>query len=445
MRPLVAHGGSVETDLSVHSILFEDFLQSPLPSNARWSFSAVDINTGKQIMNAGNSVDVPLIPGSLEKLLIIATAMDLNSKEKISMDTIIAHDGTISNGKLRGNLYIKGSGNAFLSEKDLEMAVEEIRSKGIKEIAGDMVDDDSLFETTGWKHDYQGPAYALPGALGLDLHTVSVTVLGRPPNNVRMEPSNEAVKVIFTNDGAPSIRQIDDLTYEVRGRLSDSTIIRKRFPLKDPSAYAALTLKTLLKKKGVSFEGRILRGKTPAEAKEIFTIKSESFPEIARDTNRNSLNVVADNLLLLIGAKRFGVPGTTEKGLEAVKEFLRSIGLSSKDIVLEDGSGLSHEDRITSGWMTDFLEAVSKKPWFNAFYESLPKAGIDGTLKDIGYRNEHIRAKTGQLRDASCIAGYLERGDKSRIAFSYMVNVPGADLLHKDIGPILERLYGERL
>ena len=436
-------GISVETaerPFPLSSVLIEDSLKSSLPLNAKWSFSASDLDTGKQILNTGNAKGIPLIPGSLAKLLITGAVLDMDSKEGISMDTVTATDGIISHGKLRGNLYLKGSGNAFLSERDIEIAAEEIRSKGVKEITGNIVADDSLFDAKGWKGSYQGPAYGPSGALGLDLHTISITVLGRPPN-IRIEPSNDAVRVSFTLDGQPAIRQIDDLTYEVRGSLSDSTIIKKRFPLKDPAIYAAWTLKTLLSKKGISHKGTIARGKMPAESIEIVIMKSKDLSEIIRDTNNNSLNVVAENLLLLIGERRFGPPGTVEKGIMVVRELLHDIGVPSEKAAFADGSGLSHKNRITSDQMVIFLKNISGKPWFKTFYESLPRAGMDGTLKDVGYKNEHIRAKTGQLHDVYCIAGYVERKNKGLTAFSYMVNVPGAALLEKDrIGLLLERL-----
>jgi D-alanyl-D-alanine carboxypeptidase/D-alanyl-D-alanine-endopeptidase (penicillin-binding protein 4) len=375
------------------------------------------------------------------KLFIMAAVLDMDSKEKIQMNTIVACDGLISEGKLRGSLYLKGSGNAFLSERDMESAAEEIFSRGIKEITGNIIADDSLFDIKGWNSYYQGPAYASPGSLGMDLHTINV--FGRPPN-IKVEPVNDDVKVSFVPDRKPSIRQIDDLTYEVRGEISDSGFLKKRFALQDPATYSALTFKTLLREKGINVKGTVRRGETPPHAAEIFSIKAKDLREIVKDTNNNSLNVIAENLLLLIGAKRFGAPGTIQKGIKAVYEFMSEIDLPPGEVSLADGSGLSHDNRITTEQMVGFLKKVSEKPWFKTFYESLPRAGIDGTLKDIGYKNEHVRAKTGQLKDVYCVAGYVERKNGGKIAFSYMVNVPGAELLRKDaIGLLLARLADE--
>ena len=443
IAPVNISAGSAETPFSITSSRTDDYALYSLPDNAKWSFSTLDLQAGKQVITTGNAIGVPLVPGSLTKLLITAAALDMNVKEKISMDTIIAADGPISDGKLKGNLYLQGSGNAFLSERDMEEAVEEIASRGIREITGSIIADDSLFDIRGWKNTYNGPAYASPGSLGLELHTVSISVFGRPPNT-KIEPRNDEVRIIFVPNGKPEIRQIDDLTYEIRGNKTQSPLFRKRFSIKDPAIYAALTFRTLLRENGVNLKGHVARGETPPGITEICRMKARNLEDLIKDTNYNSLNVIAENLLYLIGVKRFGLPGTCDKGIQVVKEFLKEIELSHDGMSLADGSGLSPANRITSDQMVILLKKVSEKPWFDAFFQSLPRAGINGTLKDIGYVNEHIRAKSGQLSNVYCLAGFVERRNKSLFAFSYIVNVPGAELLGKDrTGLLLERLAGD--
>ncbi len=160
--PYSISADSVEVHFSVNQIQLVDFLKSSLPVNAEWSFSAIEIDTGKKLIDSGSAKDTPLIPGSIVKLLVTAAILDLNTKENIELDTGVAFDGSISEGRLQGNLYLKGSGNVFLSEKDLRNTVEEIISRGIREIAGDVIADDSLFDTGGWKGRYEGPAYSTP-------------------------------------------------------------------------------------------------------------------------------------------------------------------------------------------------------------------------------------------------------------------------------------------
>ena len=257
--PATLSASSIETSISVKSIILKDSIQTTLPANAKWSFSAIDNDNHKKIVDEGNAKDIPLTPGSIVKLFVTAAVLDLNEKERISLDTIISYDGNIRGKKLIGNLYLKGSGNAFLSADDLNKAVHALLSKGITSISGEIIIDDSLFAVEELRTGYQGPAYSTPSQLGLDMHTVSITVSGRH-NEARLNPPNDSVRINFNPDGKPDIRQIDDLTYEVSGKFSDQNMIRKRFPLKNPSIYAALTFKTLLKEKGIRLEGIIKTG-----------------------------------------------------------------------------------------------------------------------------------------------------------------------------------------
>lgn len=435
---------SVETSFSVKSIILKDSIQTTLPANAKWSFSAVDIETHKKLLDEGNSKEVHLTPGSIVKLFVTAAIIDLNEKETISFDTFFSHDGNIINKELLGNIYIKGSGNALLSKDDLVRAIETIIAKGITEIGGDIVTDDSLFDPEAWRPKHYGPAYSTSSALGLDMHTVLITAFGSPPE-IKIDPPNDVVKVITSLHGKPDIIQIDDLTYSISG-LTGSTPMKKRFPLKNPSLYLAQTFKTLLKGKGIIFKGTIRNGKTPSDFVLIYTSESKKLEEIVKDINNNSLNVLSENLFLLLGAKKYGAPGTSEKGALALKEFLNNMGITSEEITIADGSGLSPLNRISSRHIASFLEKISEKPWFDSFYESLPRPGMEGTLKDIGYINTHIRAKTGQLDNAYCLAGYIEKKGGEKVAFSYMVNVPGADLLweeNRKIFMLLSRIADE--
>ena len=143
--------------------------------------------------------------------------------------------------KLIGNIYLKGSGNTFLSADDLNDAVLCVAFKGTANISGDMIIDNSLFAAEDFRKDFYGPAYSMPSPLGLDMHTVSIALSGEVPE-IKLNPPNDSVKVNFNPHGKPGIRQIDDITYEASGRFSGPTMIRKRFPLKNPSVYAARNL-----------------------------------------------------------------------------------------------------------------------------------------------------------------------------------------------------------
>jgi len=417
-------------DKGVKSLYLDDLLKSSLPLQAQWQLSAIDLESGKELVSVKHSKDAALVPGSLMKLFVSAAALDRDARLPMSFDTTVATDGTVHDGTLKGNIYIIGSGNALLSVKELNLAVAGLHSLGIRIIDGDIIADDSLFEATNLnKTRWIGPAYASQGALGLDLHTVSVTA-SADKANFSVEPPNDSVHVAFSTDGQAGIRRIDDVAYVVtKSGLSNSTV-SKRFGLNDPALYAAGTFKTLLRAAGISHSGNIKKGKAPVSSRVLSRMKAPALAEIIANMNQHSLNVVADNVLLKLGAEQFGAPGTRVKGVGAVKDFfVREPVLADQDVTIFDGSGLSSENRVSAATMTRFFYAASKKAWFRVLYDSIPRAGLDGAINP-GYRNESVRVKTGQLPDSYSLAGYGEDKYGKKIAFCYMVNGPGAGLMN---------------
>jgi len=433
----------VEVSFSVEPFVLKDYLSSSLPANARWSFSAAYTGSAGPVISMGNTGDKALMPASIMKLFVLAAVMDLTARERIELSTDIAVTGEVIKGELRGDLYIRGRGNAFLSTSDLAKASEALTYLGIRKISGDIIADESFFDAEGWRNHREGPSYAPPGALGLDLHTVSITV-DNLSSKVTIEPPNDAVRIIFLTSGRPDIRQVDDFTYEVSGSPHVSPYIRRRFALNDPALYAGWTLKTVLRKKGIDVKGAVKKGRMSAGSRKIHTIEVEDLSDMIRAAGTYSINVAADNLLLLLGALRFGPPGTLDKGRRAMLEFLDKMGLPAGGVAVADGSGMASANRTTSEYVVRFLRKASAMPWFETFRTSLPRPGMDGTLRDMVYRNGLVRVKTGRLEDVYCLAGYVDRRDGKRVAFAYMVNVPGAGTMDLDVtgAEVLKRLAG---
>ena len=413
----------VDVSFSVQSVAIQDKIAAILGAQTAWSLAAEDVSTGKSLISS-RKTEASFSPGSLMKLIITGALLDQNSRSAVDLSTIIAVDGNVLKGKLNGDVIIRGAGNCLLTSRDLAMGVERIKSLGIKEIAGDVIVDDSFFNAKGWSSRYNGPAYGVPAALGMDLHTVSIAFEG---NRIAVDPPNDAVKVSLNPSGRLAIRQIDDLTYEVTGALEKTTAFRSRFSIADPALYAGGVFLTLIKKQGVAVSGTIKRGIMPAEAREVARIGSSDLKAVIREVNRQSLNVAADNMLFMLGALTSGLPGTREKGIQAVNGFLRELGVPLKGLVIDDGSGVSKRNRVSAEQLVAFLRLAVGRPWFTDFHESLSRPGMDGRLQDFGYRSERIRMKSGQLTDAYGLAGYIDRLDGKRIAFAYLVNGSGLD------------------
>jgi D-alanyl-D-alanine carboxypeptidase/D-alanyl-D-alanine-endopeptidase (penicillin-binding protein 4) len=413
-----------------------------LPRDARWALAAVELKTGKELVRAGNALAEPLTPGSLVKLFTAGAVLDhREGNGTLNLTTTMSHDGEIREGTLHGDLYLMGRGNAPLSVAELKAAVKKIEELGIHKINGNIIADDTFFDAKGLERSRRGPGYAPAGALGLDLHTMAVTVAptepGKPPQ-VTVEPRYDAVRLAVearttasTTNSIKVVQLDDDTSYRVIGNIAaDSGPLKWRFSLHEPALYAGGALKASLKQSGVKVEGNAKRGKTPEGAKILTEIEGPELQQLVHDMNVNSLNLVADNLLLLLGAEKFGAPGTREKGLKAVNDFLSTLDLPVGETTIADGSGLREENRVTARYMAEYLGKVARKRWFGSFYDSLPRAGLDGTLREIGYKNERFRVKSGRLENVFALAGYGVDGKGREIVFAYIINVPGAAVMN---------------
>jgi len=149
--------------------------------------------------------------------------------------------------------------------------------------------------------------------------------------------------------------------------------------------------------------------------------KRELF-DILHDMNVHSRNGTAQNLADSLGERRFGSPGTRAKGNRAVCSFLNSLDLPSGEAKIADGCGLSRGNRITAGFIAQYLYQVSKKPWFDSFRETLPRPGLEGTVRRIGYTDQRFRLKTGRLDDVFALAGYGVNAAGREISFAFIVN-----------------------
>jgi D-alanyl-D-alanine carboxypeptidase/D-alanyl-D-alanine-endopeptidase (penicillin-binding protein 4) len=159
-------------------------------------------------------------------------------------------------------------------------------------------------------------------------------------------------------------------------------------------------------------------------------------------TNKVSQNLHAELLLRLLG-KTIGSDGSFEQGTRVVRQFLLSAGVNDADFFLYDGSGMSPDDRIAPRALTQLLAYASRQSWGLAWRDSLPIAGVDGTLagrfKDSPLKGR-LWAKTGTLNEVNALSGYLTTASGQTLAFSVIINGhrPGSDAELKAVDRIVE-------
>jgi len=211
----------------------------------------------------------------------------------------------------------------------------------------------------------------------------------------------------------------------VAGRITPGSSPRK-FPISvcQPEYYFLHLLRERLAEFGVAITGedRI----DSSHGTTLLGSVSHPIDSVIHLINKPSDNIAAENMMKTIAAERFAAPGSTERGLTVVKEYLASLSIDTARMHLADGSGVSWYNMISPDAVVQLLEEQFKdKQTFQHFYESLPIAGVDGTLKGrmIGTRAENnVRGKTGSLTGESCISGYATTMDGKMLAFGIFCN-----------------------
>ena len=166
------------------------------------------------------------------------------------------------------------------------------------------------------------------------------------------------------------------------------------------------------------------KGKRNRIVKEVVEIRdTKKICAMLRDMNVHSRNVTAQNLADFLGEQRFGPPGTRVKGNLAIRRFLDTLDLPADEAVIADGCGLTRKNRVTARYMARYLHEIAKEPWFEKFRETLPRPGLEGTVKRIGYTDKRFRVKTGHLDDVFALAGYGVDPSGRDFSFAFIANV----------------------
>ena len=383
------------------------------------------------------------IPASNVKLFTAAAAL-----ARLGPDYRFATDfyakGKVRGGVLRGDLYLKGYGDPLFVHERMRDFVRRLKLRGVRRIEGDLVADDTFFDEEkhgrGWRVGRSIRPYLAPhGALSLNFGSANVLVapgdgIGKPAM-ANLEPPSRALRLqarVKTSRRSLKIRlgrrrskgkdvvQISGL-FPARNRME-----LYRVPVTDPTAFTAGAVAAEMERQGIALKGGIRRAATPPDAKLLARNLSPPLSEVVSGLNKFSNNFVAEQVLKTMGAETHGAPGTAEKGLRVVRDFLISTGVSAKEIALADGSGLSRMNRSSPRALAVLLEAAHNdfrlRPEFMA---SLAIFGVDGTVRKRrrrGVDSRRVRVKTGVLNGVRAFSGYAAAGNGEILAFSILMN-----------------------
>ena len=412
------------------------------------------------------NADASFNPASTMKLLTTAAALDVMGPN-YSWKTAVYADGTLSDGVLNGNLYLKGYGDPQLTIERFWLLLRELRSRGVRELRGDLVLDQSYFDlesTDPARFDGQPQrAYnALPSALMVNFNS---TILRLTPltNSVASYadplPANTRLVNDIKLDQAPCGEWRDRLDIQMQPDNGQSRLQLKgnysadcgektaAFNLGDANQTVVGMFRELWPQLGGQWRGNWHTGSVPATATPWMVYTSPPLADAIRNLNKFSNNVMARNLFLTLGAEVMGAPATPAKSTAAVKNWLAGQGLNMPELVLENGAGLSRIERISPDSMAQLLLDMSRSGLFSEFESALPIMAVDGTMKSRGKDTPiagHAHIKTGTLDGVKTIAGYVLDPTGHQFAVVFFINHANAAAGGAAQDALLDWVYGGR-
>jgi D-alanyl-D-alanine carboxypeptidase/D-alanyl-D-alanine-endopeptidase (penicillin-binding protein 4) len=353
---------------------------------------------------------------------------------------------------LDGDLGLVGGGDPFMISERWWSFVNGLRQTGVARIAGDVAIDNTLFAPQGEdRSTFDNRPFrtynVLPDALLVNFQTIALSVLpDTVARRVRATTQPTPANLVIDNDvqlykgacrrgsGGVVVAMPDGASgsrLKLAGRYADGCgpLSLTRAVMRAPD-FAFGTFKTLWRESGGTLDGGMKQGVVPPDARLLYSYESLTLAEIIRLVNKHSSNVMARTLLLTIAAEKSGRPATTFGGQAALHDWLVTKGISIEGLVLENGSGLSRNERITASGLAEVLLAAHQSQYMPECAASLPLSATDGTLKRR-FRSPQLqgrlRMKTGNLDDVSALAGYVNAASGRTYVAVIMLNHPGVE------------------
>ncbi|WP_231427928.1 D-alanyl-D-alanine carboxypeptidase/D-alanyl-D-alanine-endopeptidase [Pedobacter sp. Leaf250] len=438
---------------------FKNLLADEQAKHAIISLCVLDANTGK-ILFAKNE-QIGLATASTLKTITAATAFSILGKD-FQFQTTLAYSGNITtDGVLKGNLIIVGSGDPTLGSwryQNKENAVltqwvAAIKAAGIKKIEGVIIGDDRIFGTQttpeGWVWQDIGNYYGA-GTSGLAWRENQFDIHLRPGSSTADE-----VKVVKTVPETPYVQIINELktgssgtgdrSYAFLPPYSNLAYLRGSWgmgigktgisvALPDPTFDCAYRLQDTLKRLGIPTNQQATTTRLmalnnqsiPVVTQKLSTISSPPLSEITYWFLKKSINLYGETLLKTIALKS-GKAATTAKGAETEINFWANKGIDKSALNIIDGSGLSPGDRVTTSAMASILFQIQKENWFADFYKGLPE-----------YNG--MKIKSGTINDVSAFAGYHTDAAGNKYVMVINVNNYSGSGINKKLFRVLDEL-----
>jgi len=384
-----------------------------------------------QVLFAHNP-DRALVPASNQKVLTVLAALATFGPAHCFTTRIFADAAPDASGAV-GTLAVLGGGDPALTSEEWWRLAADLRRLGLRRVRDGLVLDDSYFDAQRWNPAWgNGSARAFHAPVAaLTANYGSFAVQIDPTGRIAIDPPvayfTPVDKVQQGRGAALSVDRRaaangDEVVVVGRAPARDATTIFRS--VSDPVRYAGAVFEMQLRAVGIAVDGPLRVGPVPAGAQELLAFEGQSLAQIVRLCMKHSNNNIAEMLVKDLGAQANGPPGTWDGGLAVVQQQLSAAGIDTSALRLLDGSGLSHDNRVTPRALVAALRAAQASFTFGPdFLAALPIAGRDGTLgKRAAGARDLARAKTGLLNDAAALSGIAVTRGGTEVVFSILVN-----------------------
>ena len=457
-----------DVGISIPKAVINSLERNQIPRDSV-SISVIEIEAGQAGKNVAKSVldwraTESMNPASTMKLLTTLAGLDILGP-KYRWRTNIYTDGVVRQGTLKGNLYLQGTGDPKLIPEELAKLMKDLQGLGIQKIDGNLFFDRSAYAPSVMEHNtIDGEslrAYNVPpDPLLYAFRTLSFQ-LGKSRTadfiDISYTPALSGLKI--DNQMQLVDRSCDNWKSNIQFNLDPeggngaSQLLSAQFLGAFPSGcrgvnynVVALDANTFLTQ-GFAAAWELDGGTwvqpptgknalVPLSARLLVQFEGLTLGEDVQDINKYSNNVMARQLLLTLALEKMGKPATTANGDLVIQSWLKKNGLNFTSLVIENGSGLSRSEAITAANMNELLLAARNLPVGDLFYNSLPIAGTDGTMRNRLMaqlrkflhlkKKPEARIKTGSLADVRAISGYVLSKSGKMYAVTSFINHPNA-------------------
>ncbi len=432
-------------------------INRPIFRRYRWGILVETLSSKTKIYS--RDAEYYFIPASTAKLLTTAAALQ-QLRPQFRIRTSVYGDG-------KGNIYVVGRGDPSFTETQLKSLAEQLKKQGIENI-NQLIADDSYFQgmivNPNWEWEDVQAGYGAP---------INSLIFNQNAIDLVLSPQSfgQPLKVTFVNPAESKKWQIENNSVSVAknekefvevGRDFIQPIIRISGQLRIGSAsepvYVAVVepvdnflnnFRQVLESEGIRVSRIVKNSQITSNLNltELAFVESPTVAELIEEVNKKSNNVYAETLLRQLGVRSRLVPKkksnnqTLAKSLEEVKVILTRLGVTPNSFRLNDGSGLSRHNLVTPKALVQTLRIMANSPWANIYRNSLPVAGISGTLSRR-FRNSfaegNVQAKTGTISGVSGLAGYIQPRKFQPLVFSIIVNQ--SDLETKDLRTAIDEI-----